>query len=134
MDPRARVRAALEHREPDRVPRDLGAVRMTGIHVRAYAGLRRELGLPDRAVRLGDLWGGGIDTQRVLGSGTPEEVRTEVAQRITDLAPGGGFVFASVHNVQADVPPENAAAMWEAVAAHGTYTIRAAVAAPGGST
>ena len=52
---RARVRAALEHREPDRVPRDLGAVRMTGIHVRAYAGLRRALGLPERDVRLGDV-------------------------------------------------------------------------------
>ncbi len=54
MDSRARVHAALDHREPDRVPRDLGAVRMTGIHVRAYAGLRRALGLPEREVRVGD--------------------------------------------------------------------------------
>lgn len=79
-------------------------------------------------------WGGGVDTQRVLGSGTPAEVRAEVARRIADLAPGGGFVFASVHNVQANVAPENAAAMWEAVATHGTYPVRAVVAAPGGST
>ncbi len=43
------------HREADRVPRDLGAVRMTGIHVRAYAALRGELGLDDGAVRVGDL-------------------------------------------------------------------------------
>ncbi len=78
-------------------------------------------------------WGGGVDTQRVLGSGSPAEVRAEVARRIADLAPGGGFVFASVHNVQANVPPENLAAMWEAVATHGTYPIRAAVADPGGS-
>ena len=55
MDSRARVRTALEHREPDRVPRDLGAVRMTGIHVRAYGGLRRALGLAEREVRVGDL-------------------------------------------------------------------------------
>jgi uroporphyrinogen decarboxylase len=92
------------------------------------AALKRDLGQ--------DLvfWGGGVDTQRVLGSGSPAEVRAEVARRIADLAPGGGFVFAAVHNVQANVPPENAAAMWEAVAAHGTYPIRAAVATPGGST
>ena len=55
MDSRARVRAALDHREPDRVPRDMGGVRMTGIHVRAYAGLRRALGLPEREVRVGDI-------------------------------------------------------------------------------
>jgi uroporphyrinogen decarboxylase len=79
-------------------------------------------------------WGGGVDTQRVLASGSPADVRAEVARRIADLAPGGGFVFASVHNIQANVPPENAAAMWEAVATHGTYPIRAADAAPGGST
>ena len=78
-------------------------------------------------------WGGGIDTQRVLGSATPAEVRAEVARRIEDLAPGGGFVFAAVHNVQANVPPQNVAAMWEAVAAHGAYPVPAAVEARGGS-
>jgi uroporphyrinogen decarboxylase len=66
-------------------------------------------------------WGGGVDTQRVLGRGTPDEVRAEVRRRIADLAPGGGFVFAAVHNIQPDVPPENILAMrdevraWEAV-------------------
>lgn len=68
-------------------------------------------------------WGGGVDTQGVLASGTPDEVRAEVRRRVADLAPGGGFVFASVHNVQANVPPENAAAMWDAVEACGTYPI-----------
>jgi uroporphyrinogen decarboxylase len=68
-------------------------------------------------------WGGGVDTQRVLGSGTPGEVRAEVARRVADLAPGGGFVFASVHNIQANVPAENLAAMWEAVAARGRYPL-----------
>lgn len=52
-------------------------------------------------------WGGGVDTQRVLPFGTPDEVADEVKRRIDDLAPGGGFVFAAVHNIQADVPPQN---------------------------
>jgi uroporphyrinogen decarboxylase len=77
-------------------------------------------------------WGGGVDTQGVLDRGTPDAVRAEVARRIADLAPGGGFVFASVHNIQANVPPENAAAMWAAVREHGAYPIR--VGPRGGST
>ena len=52
-------------------------------------------------------WGGGIDTQKVMPTGSVEEVRSEVRQRIDDLGPGGGFVFNPVHNIQADVPPEN---------------------------
>jgi uroporphyrinogen decarboxylase len=59
-------------------------------------------------------WGGGCDTQRVLARGAPQEVREEVRRRIGDFAPGGGFVFTQVHNVQPDVPPENVVAMLEA--------------------
>jgi uroporphyrinogen decarboxylase len=59
-------------------------------------------------------WGGGVDTQRILGSGTPDEVRAEVRRRIADLRDGGGFVFAAVHNVQPNVPPANLLAMWDA--------------------
>lgn len=66
-------------------------------------------------------WGGGVDTQRVLPRGTPSEVKAEVRRRIDDLAPGGGFVFAAVHNVQPDVPPENFMAMWEAWQEYGSY-------------
>ena len=66
-------------------------------------------------------WGGGVDTQRVLPIGTPDEVRAEVRRRIDDLAPGGGFVFATVHNVQSDVPMENLQAMWETMREHGRY-------------
>lgn len=58
-------------------------------------------------------WGGGCDTQNVLPRGTTQQVRDEVKKRIEDFAPGGGFVFAQVHNIQPDVPPENMAAMWE---------------------
>jgi len=66
-------------------------------------------------------WGGGVDTQRVLPYGTPQEVRDEVKRRIDDLAPGGGFVFAAVHSIQEDVPPENIMAMWETLQEYGVY-------------
>ena len=66
-------------------------------------------------------WGGGINSQTILPQGTPQEVREEVRKRMEDLAPGGGFVFASVHNIQPDVPPENVVAMWEAWKEYGDY-------------
>jgi uroporphyrinogen decarboxylase len=66
-------------------------------------------------------WGGGVDTQRVFGTGTPAEVREDVKRNIDALAPGGGFVFATVHNTQANVPPENFAAMWETLQEVGVY-------------
>jgi uroporphyrinogen decarboxylase len=68
-------------------------------------------------------WGGGVDTQRVLGSGSPEQVRSDTRRRIEDLAPGGGFIFATVHNIQGNVPPENIMAMWEALQEFGIYNI-----------
>ncbi len=60
-------------------------------------------------------WGGGCDTQRILPYGTRGEIRDEVKRRIDDLAPGGGFVFAQVHNILPDVSPRNIMAMYEAV-------------------
>ncbi|MGH7972601.1 MAG: uroporphyrinogen decarboxylase family protein [Limisphaerales bacterium] len=66
-------------------------------------------------------YGGGVDTQQVLPRGTPQQVRDEVKRRIDDLAPGGGFIFNTVHNIQADVPPENIVAMWETVRQYGIY-------------
>jgi uroporphyrinogen decarboxylase len=66
-------------------------------------------------------WGGGVDTQRVLGTGTPEQVREEVRRRVTDFMPGGGFIFNTVHNVQGNVPPENIMAMWQALQEFGRY-------------
>lgn len=64
-------------------------------------------------------WGGGVDTQNVLGTATPEQIKEHVKRNIEALAPGGGFVFAAVHDIQANVPPENVMAMWEAVQAYG---------------
>jgi len=64
-------------------------------------------------------WGGGVDTQKVLPFGTPDEVRDEVKRRIDDFAPGGGFVFATVHNIQAFVPPENIEAAFDTALNYG---------------
>ena len=72
------------------------------------AELKREFG--DRFT----FWGGGCDTRFVLSHGTPEEIRRHVREQVSILAPGGGFVFQQVHNILADVPPENVIAMFEA--------------------
>jgi len=74
------------------------------------AELKREFG--------GELvfWGGGCDTQEVLPNASPGEVRRHVRERVRVLSPGGGFVFQQVHNILANVPPENVVAMLEAAA------------------
>ena len=66
-------------------------------------------------------WGGGIDTQNILPHGTTSEVRDEVNRMIDIFAPGGGFVFAPIHAIQADVPIENMLTMWETVKSSGKY-------------
>ncbi len=58
-------------------------------------------------------WGGAVDTQNILPTANPDEVRQNVKERIRCLAAGGGFVFAAVHNIQDDVPAENIIAMLE---------------------
>lgn len=66
-------------------------------------------------------WGGLVDTQGVFTDGTPAQVRDEVRRRVDDFGPGGGFMAAAVHNIQANVPPENIMAMWETVQEYGAY-------------
>jgi len=66
-------------------------------------------------------WGGGIDTQHVLGFATPQEIEKHVRQNVEALKPGGGYVFNSVHNIQAGVPPENIVAMFDAAYECGGY-------------
>ena len=66
-------------------------------------------------------WGGGCNSQTVLPFGTPEQIADEARRRIDDLAPGGGFVFASVQNIQDEVPPENIAALFETALEYGAY-------------
>lgn len=60
-------------------------------------------------------WGGGVDTQKTLPFGTPEEVYKETTDRLKLFSRGGGFVFNTVHNIQANVPVENIVAMFRAV-------------------
>lgn len=73
------------------------------------SGLKRDFG--DRLT----LWGGGCDTQSVLSTGNTEQVRRHVLNQCSALAPGGGFVFQQVHNIMANVPPQNIVAMFDAV-------------------
>ncbi len=67
-------------------------------------------------------WGGGVDTQGVLPNGTPQQVKDDVRRNIEALAPGGGYVFNTVHNIQADVPAQNMVAMYEALQEFGKYS------------
>ena len=74
--------------------------------------------------RFGDrlsFWGGGIDTQHVLPVASPNEVREAVRRNLKAFMPGGGYVFNNVHNIQADVPPENVLAMFDAACEFGEY-------------
>jgi uroporphyrinogen-III decarboxylase len=74
----------------------------------------------DLKTKFGDqvtFWGGGVDTQRVLPFGTPEEVRAQVEERLAIFGKGGGFVFNPIHNVQACIPVENLLAMYETLSA-----------------
>lgn len=60
-------------------------------------------------------WGGGVDTQQTLPFGTPDEIRSQVRERMRIFGEEGGFVFNPIHNVQAGVPVENLLALYEAV-------------------
>ena len=86
---------------PDMI--DAGVDIINPVHINAHdmepQRLKRELG--KQIV----FWGGGCDTQHILPFGTPAEVEREVKSKIDAFAPGGGFVFATVHNVQPDIPP-----------------------------
>ena len=68
-------------------------------------------------------WGGGIDTQKTLPFGTPEQVAEQVRERVRIFAPGGGFVFNTIHNIQQDIPPENIVAAYDTARTAGTYPV-----------
>lgn len=61
-------------------------------------------------------WGGGVDTQTILNQASPTKIKEHVKRNLEIFAPGGGFVFNTVHNIMPDVPPANVVAMFEAVA------------------
>ena len=71
--------------------------------------------LKERFGRQITFWGGGVDTQKTLPFGTPEQIRCQVKERTAIFGQGGGFVFNTVHNVQAGTPTENLLALYEAV-------------------
>jgi hypothetical protein len=68
-------------------------------------------------------WGGGVDTQKVLPFGTPQDVRSQVREHIRIFGRGGGFVFNTIHNVQARVPVENLLALYSTVREIGSYPL-----------
>jgi len=68
-------------------------------------------------------WGGGVEGQRVLPFGTPAQVREQVRERLEVFAPGGGYVFAPIHNIQPDVPAENIVAAYDAALEFGRCRI-----------
>jgi hypothetical protein len=70
--------------------------------------------LKERFGRQVTFWGGGVDTQHTLPFGTPDQVRAEVQEHISIFGQNGGFVFNTIHNVQADVPTENLLALYRA--------------------
>lgn len=82
---------------------------------------------PERLKReFGDqltFWGGGCCPQRVLPWGTPEEVEADVQERLRVFGPGGGYVFAPIHDIQPDAPPQNIVAMYDAALKWGHYPL-----------
>jgi uroporphyrinogen decarboxylase len=98
---------------------DMGVDILNPVHINAKgmepAQLKKDFG--------NDLvfWGGGIDTQEVLPRSSKNDISDEVRRNIDVLAPGGGFVFSCVHNIQAEVPAENIMTMWEALRLNSEY-------------
>ncbi len=68
-------------------------------------------------------WGAGVDTHSVLDKGSPAQVREDVRRRVEALAPGGGWIWASIHNMLSNVRPENILAAVDAAHDFGEYPI-----------
>jgi uroporphyrinogen decarboxylase len=96
---------------PDLIDAGLDAINPVQISCRGMdaAGLKKDFGKDIT------FWGGGCDTQWILARATPDEVREHTRRQVEIMRPGGGFVFQQVHNILADVPPENIVAMLDAV-------------------
>ncbi len=68
-------------------------------------------------------WGGGVDTQQVLPIASIEQIEAHVAERIRIFAPGGGYVFNPIHNIQAGISPESVVACFDSARRHGSYPV-----------
>jgi uroporphyrinogen-III decarboxylase len=69
-------------------------------------------------------WGGGVDTQKTLPFGSARDVEKEVEEQVGIFAPGGGYVFGAIHNIQQGTPPENIVAAYNAALKAGSYPIK----------
>jgi uroporphyrinogen decarboxylase len=96
---------------PDLIDAGLDAINPVQISCTGMdaAGLKRDFG------RDLSFWGGGCDTRWILAHGTPAEIQSHVCQQVEIWRPGGGYVFQQVHNILADVPPQNIVAMFDAL-------------------
>lgn len=96
---------------PDLIDAGLDAINPVQISCRGMeaGGLKRDFG--DRIT----FWGGGCDTREMLARGTPATISNHVRGQVRTLQSGGGFVFQQVHNILADVPPQNIVAMFDAL-------------------
>jgi uroporphyrinogen decarboxylase len=66
-------------------------------------------------------WGGGCDSQHTLPFASPDKIREEVRKNMETFKPGGGYIFNSIHNIQAGVPAENIVALYDSAYEHGVY-------------
>jgi uroporphyrinogen decarboxylase len=87
------------------------------------AGMEDTAALKRRFGRNIAFWGAACDSQRILPSASLEDVRREARRRIADLAPGGGYVFAPVHNIQNDVSGEKTLALYQTAREAGRYSV-----------
>jgi uroporphyrinogen decarboxylase len=96
---------------PDLIEAGLDAINPVQISCAGMdaANLKRDFG--DKLT----FWGGGCDTRFTLSHASPAQIQQHVKEQVAILSPGGGFVFQQVHNILADVPPENIIAMFDAV-------------------
>lgn len=82
--------------------------------------MKREI-LKERFGKRITFWGGGVNTQKTLPFGVPDEVCKEVKETIKIFSPGGGFVFNTIHNIQVNTPINNVLAMYETLKKYGSY-------------
>ena len=102
---------------PDLVDNGIDILNPVQISARGMDPARLKAGWGDQL----SFWGGAIDAQHVLPHASPGEVREHVRRNLAAFKPGGGYVFNNVHNIQADVPPENILAMYDAACEFGAY-------------
>ena len=119
MNPRQRVQTALNHQETDRIPIDLGGTIVSSISKTAYLDLKRYLGMPLEEITM-------LDNVQQLPYVAEDllqrfEVDFHSVQLPAATTPEGGFVFATVHNIQAFVPPENIVAAFDTALEYGKY-------------